>query len=66
MNRKDIEFTLVQVEPGLWQWQFRIGQTVTTGDTKTRLKGLAAHRVQQRIDRELKKPRYLGQSPDAS
>jgi len=59
MNRRGIEFTLAQVEPGLWQWQFRIGETVTIGKTKTRLKGMAAHRVQQRIDRELRKPREL-------
>ena len=53
MNRRGIEFTLLQVEPELWQWQFRIGQTVTTGTTKTKLKGMAARRVQLRIDREL-------------
>jgi hypothetical protein len=41
MNRGGIEFTLVQVEPDLWQWQFRIGETVTTGKTKTELKGKA-------------------------
>jgi hypothetical protein len=29
MNRRGIEFTLVQVEPDMWQWQFRIGETVT-------------------------------------
>jgi hypothetical protein len=44
MNRRGIEFTLVQVEPDLWQWQFRIGETVTTGKTKTELKGMAARR----------------------
>jgi hypothetical protein len=65
MNRRGIEFTLVQVEPGMWQWQFRIGSTVTTGKTKTKLKGMAAHRAHRRIDRELRKPRDLGQSSDA-
>jgi len=59
MNRRGIEFSLVQVEPDLWQWQFQIGETVTTGRTKTRLKGMAAHQAQQRIDRELRKPRDL-------
>jgi hypothetical protein len=73
MNRRGIEFTLVQVEPDLWQWQFRIGETVTTGKTKTKLRGMAARRAQLRIDRELKKPRDLNHrqtdsagSPDAS
>jgi hypothetical protein len=44
----------------VWQWRFQIGEAVSTGKTETNLKGLAAHRVQQRIDRELKKPRSLG------
>ena len=54
MNRKGVEFTVVQVEPGLWKWRFQIGETVTTGKTLTRLMGMAAHRVGQRIDRALK------------
>jgi hypothetical protein len=67
MNRRGIEFTLVQVEPGLWQWRFRIGEILTTGKTKTNLKGMAARRVQQRIDRELNKPRDLNRrQPDSA
>ena len=54
MNRKGVEFTLVQAEPGLWKWQFQIGDTVTTGKTQSNLMGMAARRVQMRIDRELK------------
>jgi hypothetical protein len=57
MNRRGVEFTVVQVEPGLWRWQFQIGETVTTGKTKTNLEGLAARRVQERLDRELRKLR---------
>jgi hypothetical protein len=57
MNRKGVEFTVTQVERGLWKWQFQIGETVTTGKTQTNLMALAARRVQQRIDRELNKPR---------
>ena len=57
MNRKGVEFSLTQVEPGLWKWQFQIGNTVTTGKTHSNLMGLATHRVQQRIDRELNKQR---------
>jgi hypothetical protein len=59
MNRRGIEFSLLQVEPDLWQWRFRIGETVTTGRTRTRLKGMAVHKAQQRIDIELRKPREL-------
>lgn len=59
MNRKGVEFSLIQVEPGLWKWQFQIGDTVKSGKTHSNLRGLAARRVQIRIDRELKKPREL-------
>jgi hypothetical protein len=74
MNHRGVDFTLIQVEPRLWQWRFQIGEAVTTGRTEANLMGLAARRVQQRIDRELRKPRDLsfrlpvsspGKSPDA-
>jgi hypothetical protein len=61
MDRKGVEFSLRQVEPDLWKWQFQIGHTVTTGQTRSRLMGMAAHRVHDRIDRELRKPRDLVQ-----
>ena len=54
MNRKGVEFTLKQVDEDRWKWRFQIGETVRTGNTQTRLMGMAAHRVQQKIDRELK------------
>jgi len=66
MNRRGIEFSLVQLDTDLWQWQFRIGETLTTGKTKTKLRGLAARKAQRRIDQELKKPRDLERSSDAS
>jgi hypothetical protein len=57
--RRGVEFTLTQEAPGLWKWQFQIGETVTTGKTQSNLMGMAARRVQQRIDRELVKLRDL-------
>jgi hypothetical protein len=57
MNRKGIDFSLKQVESDFWKWQFQIGDTVTTGQTRSRLRGIAAHRAQKRIDLELRKPR---------
>jgi hypothetical protein len=59
MIRKGIEFTLVEAQPGFWKWSFQIGETVKSGKTETNLIGMAAHRVQQRIDLELRKPRNL-------
>jgi hypothetical protein len=41
--------------PGIWKWQFRIGDRVKTGKTETRINLLAMRRVQLHIDRELKK-----------
>jgi hypothetical protein len=40
--------------PGIWKWQFQIGEKVKTGKTETRISLLAIRRVQLRIDRELK------------
>jgi hypothetical protein len=59
MNRKGVEFTLKQVDEDRWKWRFQIGETVKTGNTQTRLMGMAAHRVQQKIDRELREARHL-------
>jgi len=63
MNRNGVEFTLVEAQPGLWKWSFRIGETVKMGKTETNLMGMAAHSVQQRIDRGLRKPRDLALQP---
>lgn len=59
MNRRGVEFTLAQARPGLWQWQFQIGDTVMNGKTETHLRGMATYRVQQRIDLELRNARDL-------
>ena len=45
--------------PGIWKWQFRIGDLVKTGRTETRINLLAMRRVQLRIDRELRKTERL-------
>lgn len=55
MIHKGVEFIVTQAAPGIWRWQFRIGDKVKTGRTEARLPLLAIRRVQLRIDRELKK-----------
>ena len=40
--------------PGVWKWQFRLGDELKTGKTETRINLLAIRRVELRIDRELK------------
>jgi hypothetical protein len=55
MNHKGVEYcVVVTATPGIWKWQFRIGDRVKTGKTETRIDLLAIRRVQLRIDRELK------------
>jgi hypothetical protein len=55
MNHRGIEFTVAKTAiQGVWQWQFRIGETLKTGKTETKIDLLAIRRVQLRIDRELK------------
>jgi hypothetical protein len=56
MNHKGVEYSVaMSATPGIWKWQFRIGEAVKTGRTETRINLLAIRRVQLRIDRELKK-----------
>ena len=55
MNHRDVEYSIARAEPGFWNWRFQIDDTVTTGRAETNLAGMAAHRVRQRIDRELRK-----------
>jgi hypothetical protein len=55
MIYKCVEFTVTAVAPGIWKWQFRIGERVVAGKTEAKLNLLAIRRVQLRIDRELKK-----------
>jgi hypothetical protein len=56
MMHKGVEYMVVTTAtPGIWKWQFRIGDQVKTGRTETRISHLAVRRVQLRIDRELKR-----------
>jgi hypothetical protein len=55
MVHKGVKYTITKTElPGIWKWQFRIGDLVRSGKTEARLRLLAMRRVQLRIDRELK------------
>jgi hypothetical protein len=50
-----VDYTVaLTTTPGIWKWQFQIGEKVKTGKTETRIGLLAIRRVQLRIDRELK------------
>ncbi len=55
MIHRGVEYTLTPSAPGVWQWQFRIGDAVISGKTETNIRLLAIRRVHLRIDRELKK-----------
>jgi hypothetical protein len=55
MMHKGVEYTVTPAGPGVWKWQFQIGDTIKSGKTEAKLQLLAIRRVQFRIDRELKK-----------
>ena len=56
MTYKGIDYTVVgTATPGIWKWQFQIGNEVKTGKTETKLELLAVRRAQLRINRELRK-----------
>jgi hypothetical protein len=56
MTHKGVDYTVaLTTTPGIWKWQFQIGEQIKTGKTETRINLLAIRRVQLRIDRELKK-----------
>ncbi|WP_065750258.1 hypothetical protein [Bradyrhizobium paxllaeri] len=55
MIHKGVEYSVTAIAPGIWKWQFRIGERVVAGKTEAKLNLLAIRRVQLRIDRELKK-----------
>ena len=56
MNHRGVEYTVaMSATPGVWKWQFQLGDQVKSGRTETRIALLAIRRVQLRIDRELKK-----------
>jgi hypothetical protein len=55
MTHKGVDYTVaLTTTPGIWKWQFQIGEKIKTGKTETRIGLLAIRRVQLRIDRELK------------
>jgi hypothetical protein len=55
MKHKGVEYTVAPTAtPGVWKWQFRIGDAVKAGKTETSLEQMAMRRAQLCIDRELK------------
>ncbi len=55
MEYRGLEYTVtLTARPGVWQWQFRVGDRIKTGKTEAKLDLMAIRRVQLRIDRELK------------
>jgi len=49
-----VEYEIALIKPGLWKWQFRIGDAIVTGTTKTNLGLLAERRLRMAINRELR------------
>jgi hypothetical protein len=58
MKHKGVEYQVApSTVPGIWKWQFWIGDKVKSGETETKIAGMAARRAQLRIDQELRKLR---------
>jgi len=58
LTHNGIDFSVTSTEiPGVWGWQFQIGDRSFAGKTRTNLPMLAVRRVQQRIDRRLREIR---------
>jgi hypothetical protein len=58
MTYKGVEYTVATTAtPGIWRWEFQIGDEIKTGKTATKLKLLAIRRAQLRINLELCKIR---------
>lgn len=58
---RGVEYSVkATAEPDVWEWRYRIGETVKSGRTRTRLEALAARRVKTKIDAAL---RAGGRSP---
>jgi hypothetical protein len=58
MTHKGIDYSVeTTTTPGIWKWQFQIGDRVKTGKTAAKMELLAIRRAQLRIDGELRKSR---------
>jgi hypothetical protein len=54
MKHKGVEYTVVpSITPGVWTYEFRVGDEVRTGKTSTTISLLAIRRVQLQINRVL-------------
>ena len=54
MKHKGVEYTVApSTTPGVWKYEFRIGDQVRTGKTSTMINLLAIRRAQLQIDRAL-------------
>jgi hypothetical protein len=54
MKHKGVEYTVApSTTPGVWKYEFRIGDQVRTGKTRTGISLLAIRRVQLQINRVL-------------
>ena len=55
MIYRGVEYSVTATsEPDIWQWRFQIGESTTTGKTRTRLVHMATRRVHMKIDATLR------------
>ena len=66
MNHRGVEFTVAKTAiPGVWQWQFRIGDETKTGKTETKIDLLAIRRLRRGLRSAAPTGRCRGSRTDA-
>jgi hypothetical protein len=56
----NIEFLVQEDDPGVWRWEYTIGELIKSGEFVVSSRKIAARKVRQKIDRDLRM-QYLSQ-----
>lgn len=56
----NIEFLVQEDDAGVWRWEYTIGELIKSGEFAVSSRKIAARKVRQKIDRDLRM-QYLSQ-----
>ena len=54
MVHNNIEFSILEREAGAWHWEYTIGSLIKSGELVASSHAVAARKVRQQIDRDLR------------
>lgn len=60
MLHNNIEFSVHEGDAGAWRWEYTIGELIKSGEFVVSSRVIAARKVRQKIDRDLRM-QYLSQ-----